>query len=205
MTLDPETLRSFINAFRQAEGHVPALMGVRKETDVVCQSPPPKQPWWKKLSKLFVGTAPKTQKWHLGLHSSVQSNVALAAAWTAYGGTKWLVRDGKYAELYPETRGQTSPFEEQCFARDALAEFWAAQSADVQAIDPYLQLLVKLRAAGLMREYVWRFFRTNGSPEPAGLDPQRLEAWMTGEGVIDHKPLTLALILPEEEARDLLE
>src|SRR5262249_7794860 len=81
-----------------------------------------------------------------------------------------LVRMGDYFVLYPEARGRTSPFDEECFARDAVAEHWATYPPPVQESDAYLHLLVRVRHAGLMREYVWQFLRGEGWPQPEGLD-----------------------------------
>lgn len=143
------------------------------------------------LGWLF-GRKPTKPKWTVVVDASVRTNQASALAWTLYGGAKAQFRDGQY----PEARGDGSPFAEECFARDVVAEWWGVQPAEFQAQDPYMRLLARLRAAGLLREYVWRFLREPGWAEPPGLDLGRLEAWLMSEGVTDHRPLTLATVVP---------
>jgi hypothetical protein len=139
---------------------------------------------------------PKKPKWTIRVHGDAQVNVQTAAAWTVYGGTKALVRMGDYFKLHPEARGHTSPFDEEVYARDALAEHWAVQTPAFQASDRYLYLLVRLREAGLMREYVWSYLRDSTWPEPEGLRLRAFEAWAAEHGLTDHEPRTLASITP---------
>jgi hypothetical protein len=142
------------------------------------------------------GRKAKKPKWTINLHGSLQRSAKLAAAWTVYAGVKSMVRDGSYADDNPEARGKDSPFDEECFARGALAEFWAVQPAEVQATDPYLSLLARVRTAGLIREYVWRYVREPGWRQPPGLDLGKLDTWMATEGAVAHEPLTLAFVVP---------
>jgi hypothetical protein len=134
----------------------------------------------------------KPQGWTINLHSSVRSNATVAAAWTTYAGTKVLMRTGQYFTMYPQLQGRNTPFDEEYFARDAMAEFWAAQPPEKQRIDPYLLLLARIRAAGFLREYVWTFLREPAWPQPAGLEIQRFETWATQNRLADHKPPMLA-------------
>ncbi len=143
------------------------------------------------LGWLF-GRKPEKPKRTVIVHTSAQANKATALAWTLYGGAKAQWRDG----AYPEARVDGSPFVEECFARDVVAEWWGVQPAEFQAQDSYMQLLARVRSAGLLREYVWRFLREPGWAEPPGLDLGRLEAWLAAEGVADHRPLTLATVGP---------
>lgn len=147
------------------------------------------------LGWLF-GRRPGPPRWTIHLHGSVADRLAPVAAWTVYAGVKAMVRDGRYAALHPGARGRDTPFDEECFARNELAEFWAAQPPEVQAADSYLGLLTEVRAAGLVREYVWRYLRRPGWPEPASLDLGRLDAWMAAAGAAGHRPLTLASVAP---------
>jgi hypothetical protein len=139
---------------------------------------------------------PKKPQWTVHVHGAAQSNIQTAAAWTVYAGTKALVRMGKYIDLHPESLGRTSPFDEECFARDALAEHWAMQAPDFQRTDPYLHLLVQIRSAGLIREYVWRFLREDGWGEPNGIDVRAFDAWAAKHGLDAHQPVTLAWLTP---------
>jgi hypothetical protein len=139
---------------------------------------------------------PKKPKFSINLHSSLRHDVAVAGAWTTYAGTKALLRTGEYVKLYPESQGHDSPFDEECYARNALAEFWAVQPEEKRKSDAYLQLLADIRAAGFIREYVWRFLSQPGWPQPAGLNVDAFAAWTEDYGLSDHQPLTLAILSP---------
>jgi len=139
---------------------------------------------------------PKKPKWTVHVHGEAQVNVQTAATWTVYAGTKALVRMGSYVELHPEAHGRTSPFDEECFARDAIGEHWATYPPVFQETDPYLHLLVRVRQAGLIREYVWQFLREDGWPQPDGLDLRTFQAWAAENGLSGHRPMTLASLTP---------
>src|SRR6476620_3335781 len=102
---------------------------------------------------------PTKPKLTINLHRSVQHSATVAAAWTTYAGTKALLRTGEYVKHFPEAAGHQSPFDEGCYARDAMAEFWAAQPEESRSQDAYLKLLADVRAAGFIGEYVLRFLR----------------------------------------------
>jgi hypothetical protein len=137
---------------------------------------------------------PKKPKFTINLHPSVQHDPAIAAAWATFGGTKALVRMGEYVKVDPEAAGHDSPFDEECYARDAMAELWAVQPEQKRQADAYLQLLADVRTAGFIREYVWRFLREPEWPEPSGLRNDAFAAWATDNGLLEHRPLTLAFI-----------
>jgi len=139
---------------------------------------------------------PKQPKFSINLHESVARDVTVAAAWTTYGGVKALMRSGEYFTHFPEARGHDSPFDEECYARDAMAEFWAVQPDEKRRLDAYLQLLADVRAAGFIREYVWRFLRDPAWPQPAGLKSEAFDAWAAANGLSDHRPPTLAFVTP---------
>jgi len=135
---------------------------------------------------------PKKPQYTINLHESVQHNATIAAAWVTYAGSKALLRRGD-ADPPPD---DTSPFGEECYARDGMAEFWAAQSPEKRKIDEYLQLLADVRAAGFIREYVWRFLRDPSWPQPDGLKLDEFAAWWTARGLTDHRASTLAFVTP---------
>jgi len=135
----------------------------------------------------------KKPKYSINLHGSIR-NATIAAAWTTYAGTKALLRMGEYVKLHPESQGHDSAFDEECYARDALAEFWVAQKQEDHRTDAYLHLLADVRDAGFIREYVWRFAREPAWPEPDGLKTEAFDAWCAGKGLSEHRPLTLAFI-----------
>jgi len=137
---------------------------------------------------------PRKPQLSINLDSSVQHNATVAAAWTTYAGTKALLRMGEYAKHNPEAQGHDSPFDEECYARDAMAEFWAVQPDEKRRLDAYLQLLANVRAAGFIREYVWRFLREPGWPQPSGLKNDSFDAWAAQNGLCEHRPPTLAFI-----------
>lgn len=136
----------------------------------------------------------KGPAWTINLHESVQRGPAVAGAWTAYAGVKVFYRTGKYFETNPEARAHQSPFEEECCARDALAEFWAAQKMQKQDADPYLRLLVDIRSAGFMREYVWRYLWPHSGATPGRLNLEGFDEWAAERDLRDHQPLTLACL-----------
>ena len=147
----------------------------------------------------FFGRTKRKVRWTISVSPAAQISSVLAAAWTLYAATKAMVRDGdrEYLELYPDRAGQNTPFDEECFARDALAECWEGQTLEVQETDSYLMDLVTFRQAGLIREYVWRFLRNNSWPEPQRLDEVRLDRFLAEHGFTDHKPLTLSTLTIE--------
>lgn len=149
------------------------------------------------MFKWLFNRKPKEPQWKINVHLAAQTDVVTAAAWTLYAGTKAIIRMGRYFELHPERQGQTSPFHEEWFARDALAEYWAAKPDEERPTDPYLDLLVCIRAAGLIREYVWHFLRDENWPEPEDIDRTSFEKWMVENDSRDHRPLTLSSIVLE--------
>lgn len=138
----------------------------------------------------------KSPKWTIRIAPEAQTRVEAAATWVVYGGVKALVRSGEYVELHPESQGKNSPFDEECFARDGMAEHWSVQDPELQAADEYLLLMVQLRDAGLIQEYVWRFLREQSWPEPPGLRIDDLEIWFQQKSIRHHKPKTLAFLIP---------
>jgi hypothetical protein len=139
------------------------------------------------------GPKPKQPKWKINLHGSVTRDPTIAGAWTTYAGVKVFYRTGKYFETNPEAREHQSPFEEECCARDAMAEFWEAQKRQKQEADAYLQLLVSIRRAGFIREYVWRYLRQDGAATPSRLNLPAFDEWAAERDLAHHKPLTLAI------------
>ncbi|MGE0084087.1 MAG: hypothetical protein AB7S75_06665 [Desulfococcaceae bacterium] len=138
----------------------------------------------------------KKPEWTINLHPGAQTGVETAAAWTTYAGTKVLVRTGEYFEMHPERIGQPSSFDEECFARDALAEFWATYPDDLVITDDYLHSLVRIRNEGFIREYVWHFLREDTWTEPEGIDLESFHEWMAENGLASHKPVTYAFVEP---------
>ncbi len=149
------------------------------------------------FGKIF-SKKPKKPKWEIGLHSSAQERSEITAAWVLYASIKIRVREGSYVDDHPESRGMDSQFDEESFARDHMAEFWAEQSAEVQSINPYLELLVKIREAGLIREYVWRYMRAEDWQNQTGLSIDKLDELMTAENEETHQVVTLAQVIMEE-------
>ena len=154
-------------------------------------------PWW----RFWKNEPNKTEPtWTINLLPAAQTSVPVTAAWTMYAGTKVLVRTGEYFDLYPETRDRTSAFDEECYARDAMAEQWAARQ-DATADDSYLDLLVRIRSDGFIREYVWRFVRDTSWQEPVGLNLEAFDTWALKNGLFQHEAPTLAYVSPEQTTR----
>jgi hypothetical protein len=139
-------------------------------------------------------TKPKKPRYTVNLHKAAARDVAVAAAWTVYGGTIALIRTGDYAADHPEAAGHDSPFDEECYARDAMAEFWQVAAEKKDATEPYLDLLATIRAAGFMREYVWAFLRADSWIQPQNLKLGEFDEWRTAKGLQDHQPQTMAFV-----------
>jgi len=146
------------------------------------------------MLRWLFGRRKNKPKWIIELAPEVQSDVTLAAAWAVYAGTKGLVRMGEYFELYPDRRGQNSEFDEETFARDALAEHWAQASTVDKPSAPYLDFLHQVREAEFIREYVWKFLPKDDWAEPVHLDLNGFNLWLEEHDASEHKPLTLASI-----------
>jgi hypothetical protein len=136
----------------------------------------------------------KEPMWKVSVVHDDSGDFTIAAIWSLYGATKIMVRQGDYAREHPEARGRTSAYDEEFFARDAIARNWAARALEEQRTNAYLQLLVRVRQAGLMGEYVWRFFGQRGWREPAGLNLPAFDVWVAANGMKDHRPVTLAWV-----------
>ena len=133
-------------------------------------------------------------QWTINLNNSEIPNKATAAAWTTYAGTKALLRMGNYPGLSPEECEIVTPFEEEVYARDAIAEYWSVQDLEPITSDSYLLLLVKLRKAKLIKEYVWKYLKKASWTQPNDLKMERLERWEKEQNIEDHTPLTHGIL-----------
>ena len=130
----------------------------------------------------------------------LQSNPKAVAAWAVYGGVKVMLQTGELFKKFPKLRGQTSPFDQEFYARDALAEYWDAQGRQILDTDEYLLIMAILRQRGFLREYVWTYMRGPDWNDP---EPPRLAEFLAFAREAQplrldqrHEPLTLAFAKP---------
>lgn len=104
---------------------------------------------------------------------------AVMAAWLGYasGRALWI---SSYIKANPsEATTYKRTLEEEVAGRESLADTWVelkAKQADLR--DEYLDQLVRVREARLMREYVWVNLRADTWKEqPADLQLERFREW----------------------------
>lgn len=129
------------------------------------------------------------------LSESIMDDSRIAAAWALYGGVLFMVHNGEYFKLHPDRIGYDSPFDAECYARDSLAEAWEKMRSDGLSIDLYLNLMVEVRTAGFIREYVWCYLRRPTWRTPLWLELAAFEKWAAGRGLSNHQAVTLAMLV----------
>ena len=99
------------------------------------------------------------------------------APWLAYLLGRIEYRSKKnIAETYygPQPAG----FEEEVWARDTATQVYVELRKKERDLDvPYFDDLVRVRAAGFLREYVWIYLNRSGWSDPGGLRIKEFEAW----------------------------
>ena len=132
----------------------------------------------------------------------------VAAAWLAFGASRaasWVADDSP-ARKGPRVVGYALELK----SRGDLAEVWKEQRAGGAAPDPYLDLLVKIRDAGRMREYVISQFAAPGWTVPAAdvaaLDLPAFQR-LTKEALAGRKPellnTTRATFTPGDQSQPI--
>ena len=104
----------------------------------------------------------------------------VGSAWAGYG----LARANGIADLYvpgkPFSPAAADTFTIEVAARDALAKIWSElKGADPKCSrDPYLDVLLSIQEAGLLREYVWQYLRSQAWQTPPGdLKAEAFQKW----------------------------
>ena len=136
----------------------------------------------------------KKPKWIISLHQAAATSNERAAAWTVFAGTKSMVRDDGYVELHPEARGRHSPFDEELFARDAMAECWGMLTCRSPRNGWVPQFASGRPAGGILGRIRVDDLRQDGWLEPKNLKMPAFEVWLRDHGLTDHQPLTLSEI-----------
>ena len=115
----------------------------------------------------------------------VNSDPALQS-WVAYS----LTRSVCQLELGGENPARASSFDCEMSARDVLADAWAEHCAENPAIsDDYLDALLAVRAAGLLREYTVHYFWRGDWQEPGDVDLNAFNEWRR-KHLRGHRPQT---------------
>jgi len=116
-------------------------------------------------------------------------------AWTAYGlGLADWVNKNRIADSAPE--GPFIPtFEAELHARQSQIQIWRELNQKGKYSLPYMDVMLKVDAAGFLREYIWHFHRRPGwgSP-PAELRMDVFSQWHA-EHLRGHAPQTGARIV----------
>lgn len=104
---------------------------------------------------------------------------AIMAAWMGYASGRALWISGHIKANPSEAATYTRTFEEEVEGRESLAKIWTelkAEQADLR--NRYLDQLVRVRDATLLREYVWMNLRSeNWKEQPADLQLERYREW----------------------------
>ncbi len=118
---------------------------------------------------------------------------AALAAWLGYAGARIHFREEHGIPLPTGSESSTPSYEEEVFARDALASLWATLREGPEP-DSYLETLTKVKEAGFLREYVHVFLvRQDSTKGGHTLRLTEFEEWR-GLHLVDHKPETIAAI-----------
>jgi hypothetical protein len=120
------------------------------------------------------------------------------APWLAYLLGRIEYRSKKnIAETYygPQPAG----FEEEVWARDTAAQVYVELRQKDRDLDvPYFDDLVRVRAAGFLREYVWIYLNRSGWRDPGGLRIKEFEAWQR-VNLAGHRAVTYGTISLERQ------
>ena len=104
---------------------------------------------------------------------------AVTAAWLGYASGRALWISSHIKANPSEATTYTRTFEEEVAGRESLADMWAelkAKQSDL--LDVYLDQLLRVREAKLMREYVWVNLRGESWKEqPTDLQIERFQEW----------------------------
>lgn len=125
----------------------------------------------------------------------------VVGAWVLYGATRVRLYEARLGRF----RNQSGDdFALELGARAALADFWAAERHQADKANAYLDLLVDLRQAGHLDEYVISFFGRPGWTVPgdalAEIDLAAFEGWGRTR-LANHQPVTLADVHPTTAPR----
>src|SRR6185436_1930222 len=135
-------------------------------------------------------TAPDRAVVTVGPQAVAQGEQGLAA-WILYGAAKAKVFEARLGKLHNQSGDD---YALEMSGRSAMAEYWASQRGKADKPNPYLDLLVELRDAGHLDEYVVTFFAKPGWTVPAAalaeFDLGGFTGW-AGKRLDGHQPLTL--------------
>jgi tetratricopeptide (TPR) repeat protein len=123
------------------------------------------------------------------------------AAWIGYGALKAKLFEDRAGRFHNQS---ADDFELELNARAALADAWREQRATADKPNPYLDLLVDLKQAGFLDDYVVAYFARPGWTVPAaalgGFDLAGFASWR-GQRLEGHQPVTLVEVVPARSPR----
>lgn len=94
---------------------------------------------------------------------------------------------------------QPAEFEEEVWARDTATQVYVElRQKDRDLGVPYFDDLVRVRAAGFLREYVWIYLNRSGWRDPGGLRIKEFEAWQR-VNLVGHRAVTYGSISLERQ------
>ena len=118
------------------------------------------------------------------------------AAWILYGAARAKVFEARLGKFHNQSGDD---YALELGGRAAMADYWSEQRGKADKPNPYLDLLVELRQAGHLDEYVVTFFAKPGWTVPgealAGFDLGAFTGW-AGKRLDGHQPLTLVDVEP---------
>ena len=123
----------------------------------------------------------------------------IQASWLGYGlaRAKWLMEN--VLANNPEAYTYKRSFEEEVYARESLAKIWGElKENDPLLKDSYLDSLLSIFKVGLIKEYVWVFFREDTwQPPSETLKLAEFSKWQV-ENIPNHYPQSFAEIRVRE-------
>ena len=113
-------------------------------------------------------------------------------AWLWYASTRAFWMEKKFFELHPEATSYQHTFLEEVAARGGCAKIWQEIRVKDGRQDRYLDDLTTVQQSGLLREYVWIYFRQSDWTEPPNLHLAEFERWRRLH-LQSHEPETRAI------------
>ncbi len=106
-------------------------------------------------------------------------------SWVSYS----LTRSACQLQIGGDNPARASSFDCELMAREHLIETWQEQVSDEQAIDNYLDDLLRVQQSGFLDEYVAHYFGRKSWKLPSEIQKQAFDEWRR-EFLRGHKPQT---------------
>ena len=156
-------------------------------------------------SFLLFGCASSTARKSISMETNNGTTIVLDSgltrgemvAWLDYAATRagWI--DDKFFKAFPSETHYRYIFEEEYEARYKMADIWAIQKDRMLYGDnAYLDDISSILQEGFLKEYVWKYFKTDQWVQPAGLRMDIFNDWFEKKHA-GHVPITRAKIIPK--------